>query len=153
MSRRSRWSNRHGRDRVRLCAAIGIAVAALSGGTTGAAAEPDAPGGIENVKPAVSAAPSDRPSPGAEEFAQGQRLVEQGERYLDQGNIAIARGYFARAAELGLAIGAVRMAETYDPAELAKRSVHGVKADPAEAERWYRRAFGTPQAEATGSSR
>jgi TPR repeat protein len=77
-------------------------------------------------------------------------LVRQGERYLAQGNIAIARQYFARAADLGLAIAALKIAETYDPNELARPDVYGVKPNLAEARRWYQRAFelDVPEAQA-----
>jgi TPR repeat protein len=86
----------------------------------------------------------------AEELEQAERLVRQGDRYLAQGNIAIARQYFARAADLGLAIAALKIAETYDPNELARPNVYGVKPNPAEARRWYQRAFelNLPEAEA-----
>jgi hypothetical protein len=76
-----------------------------------------------------------------EELEQAERLVRQGERYLAEGNIAIARQYFARAANLGLARAALKMAETYDPNELARLNVYGLKPNPAEARRWYQRAF------------
>jgi hypothetical protein len=88
--------------------------------------------------------------PRAEELQQAERLVRQGDRYLAQGNIAIARQYFARAADLGLAIAALKIAETYDPNELARPDVYGVKPNLAEARRWYQRAFerDVPEAQA-----
>ena len=72
-----------------------------------------------------------------------------GDGYLARGDVAIARRYFERAAELGLPIAALRMAETHDPRELARRGVFGVKADLDEARRWYQRALdnNVPQAE------
>ena len=92
--------------------------------------------------PPGSAAPaaSERQAP-AKELEQAERLVRQGDRYLAQGNIAIARQYFARAAALGLAMAALKIAETYDPDELARLNVYGVRPNPAEARRWYQRAF------------
>jgi hypothetical protein len=121
------------------------------------------------VKPVIVAAPS-RPEPDAEqrreaavatpapamserkcaavecqapteELEQAERLVRQGDRYLAQGNIAIARQYFVRAAHLGLAMAALKIAETYDPNELARLNVYGLKPNLAEARRWYQRAF------------
>jgi hypothetical protein len=88
--------------------------------------------------------------PPAEEPDQAERLARQGDRYLAQGNIAIARQYFARAADLGLAIAALKIAETYDPNELARLNVYGVKPNLAEARRWYQRAFelDVPEAQA-----
>jgi hypothetical protein len=76
-----------------------------------------------------------------EELEQAERLVRQGDRYLAQGNIAIARQYFVRAAHLGLAMAALKIAETYDPNELARLNVYGLKPNLAEARRWYQRAF------------
>ena len=83
----------------------------------------------------------DRPAPSSADLAQAGRLVGKGESYLARGDIAIARQYFERAAELGLPIAALRMAETQDPRELARRGVHGVKANLDEARRWYQRAL------------
>jgi hypothetical protein len=83
----------------------------------------------------------DRPAPSSDNLAQAGRLVGKGEDYLARGDIAIARQYFERAAELGLPIAALRMAETQDPRELKRRGVHGVKANLDEARRWYQRAL------------
>jgi len=69
-----------------------------------------------------------------------ERLLGAGDRYFAQGNVAIARGYYVRAAELGSAAAAKRMAETHDPSGLTARNVHGVKPDLAEAKRWYEKA-------------
>jgi len=77
----------------------------------------------------------------ADDLAQATRLMGQGERYLAQGNIAIARGYFERAADLGLPIAAMKLAETHDPGALAAQGWLGPKGDPAEARKWYERAM------------
>ena len=79
---------------------------------------------------------------------RAQRLVEIGDRHIAQGNIAIARQYYIRAANLGLAIAAMKMAETQDPNELARWNVRGIKPDPAEAKRWYQRALELKASEA-----
>ena len=94
--------------------------------------------------------PLDRPAPSSDSLAQADRLVGKGEDYLARGDIAVARQYFERAAELGLPIAALRMAETQDPRELARRGVHGVKANLDEARRWYQRALelNVPEADA-----
>jgi Sel1 repeat len=83
----------------------------------------------------------DRPAPSSDNLAQADRLVAKGEDYLARGDIAVARRYFERAAELGLPIAALRMAETQYPRELTRRGVHGVKANLDEARRWYQRAL------------
>ena len=89
------------------------------------------------------------PELSAEEKARTERLLGQGERYLGQGNIALAREFFRRAADGGLAQAAIRLATTYDPAELGRLQVQGVVADRAEARKWYERAreLGAPEAE------
>jgi tetratricopeptide (TPR) repeat protein len=94
------------------------------------------------LSPSVPPLPSrDRPAPSSDDLAQANRLVGKGESYLARGDIAVARQYFERAAELGLPIAALRMAETQDPRELARRGVHGVRANLDEARRWYQRAL------------
>jgi len=72
--------------------------------------------------------------------AQAERLVGQGDRQFANGNIAIARQYYARAADLGFAPAASKLAETFDAQVLARHGVHGVQPNPAEAERWRKRA-------------
>ena len=84
----------------------------------------------------------------AKDFDAAQRLVEIGDRHMAQGNIAIARQYYIRAANLGLAIAAMKMAETQDPNELARWNVRGLKPDPADAKRWYQRALELKASEA-----
>jgi hypothetical protein len=86
-----------------------------------------------------------------EEKQRAEKLVGHGERHLEQGNIGAARMFFQRAAEAGLAAGAVKMAATYDPSELERMQVkvQGTVADRAEARKWYERAktLGAPEAE------
>ena len=89
------------------------------------------------------------PELSAEEKARAEKLMVQGERYLGQGNIALAREFYRRAADTGLAQAAVRLAATYDPSELGRLQVQGVVPDRAEARKWYERAreLGAPEAE------
>jgi TPR repeat protein len=72
--------------------------------------------------------------------AQAERLVGQGDRQFASGNVAIARLYFARAVDLGFAPAAIKLAETFDAQVLARHGVHGVRPDPAQVEKWRRRA-------------
>jgi hypothetical protein len=100
--------------------------------------------------PAATCGPPDaRPARSSEDLAQAGRLVAKGEGYMARGDIAVARRYFERAVDLGLAIAALRMAETHDPRELARWGVLGVKGDLEEARRWYLRALDleVPEAE------
>lgn len=87
----------------------------------------------------------------ADEKQRAERLVISGDRHLEQGNIGAARQFFQRAAEVGLAVGALKMAATYDPSELDRLGikVQGAIPDRAEARKWYERArtLGAPEAE------
>jgi hypothetical protein len=78
------------------------------------------------------------------------KLHARGEEQLGRGNIYAARQFFERAAEVGLADSALALAATYDPAELARLKVLGLKAEPGEARKWYEkaRALGASEAEA-----
>jgi len=86
-----------------------------------------------------------------DEKQRAERLVVSGDRHLEQGNIGAARQFFQRAAEAGLAAGALKMAATYDPSELDRLGVkvQGAIPDRAEARKWYERArtLGAPEAE------
>jgi DnaJ-like protein len=84
-----------------------------------------------------------------EDLAQAERLVAQGQRHLAEGNFATAREYFERAADLGSALAAMKMAETHDRNVLATRRSFGPKGNQAEARKWYERAkaLGLPEAE------
>jgi hypothetical protein len=89
------------------------------------------------------------PELSAQDKARAERLLAQGEKHLSDGKVEAARGFFQRAADTGLAAGAVRLAATYDPAELARLQVQGVVPDRALARKWYERAreLGAPEAE------
>jgi hypothetical protein len=77
----------------------------------------------------------------AEERARAERMLAQGARHLEQGNIGAARMFFQRAAEAGLADGALKMGGTYDPLELPRtNSLVGISPDRNEARKWYERA-------------
>ena len=87
----------------------------------------------------------------AQDKERAERLIVSGDRHLEQGNIGAARMFFQRAADAGLANGALKMAATYDPAELDRLQVkvQGAIPDRAEARKWYERAraLGAPEAE------
>ena len=86
-------------------------------------------------------------SPADREAAE--RFVVRGERELEQGQVAVARQFFLRAAQAGLARGALLLAATYDPRELVRWRVQGVQPSVEEARKWYERAreLGAPEAE------
>lgn len=109
------------------------------------AAVPTPPGAATPAAPPPRAevpalAPADRQN--------AEKLVARGERDLDLGNVAQARQFFLRAAQIGLARGALMMAATYDPRELARMHAVSVQPNIAEARRWYMRAgeLGAPEA-------
>jgi hypothetical protein len=68
------------------------------------------------------------------------RLVKKGDDQLAEGNVAAARLFYERAADAGLAQGAMALAATYDARELARLGVRGIQPDPKQARRWYERA-------------
>jgi hypothetical protein len=87
------------------------------------------------------APPSSRPvGLSAEEQERAEHALAHGEEYLARGSILVARQYFQRAAEAGLATAALRLATTYDPIELERLGVSGVLPDRDLARRWYERA-------------
>jgi TPR repeat protein len=107
--------------------------------TIATAADPPArEAALPSPPSAVPSVPSKTPDP--EAHAQAERLVEQGDRQFANGNVAIARQYYARAADLGFAPAAIKVADTFDAKVLAQYGVHGVRPNPAEAEKWRRRA-------------
>lgn len=105
---------------------------------------PTAPSLAQTPVPAPRAPAPSAPSPpklSAEEQQKAERMVAQGDRFLDSGNVSVARQYFKRATDAGLAAGAMKLAATYDPIELERIAAQGVVAQPAEAKRWYERAL------------
>jgi TPR repeat protein len=105
---------------------------------------------VPATRPERGAQPTPRPPElSAEERSRAEKLVTQGERFLQQGSVVLAREFFRRAADAGLAQGAIRLATTYDPAELSRLQAQGVVPDRAEARKWYERAreLGAPEAE------
>jgi hypothetical protein len=88
------------------------------------------------------------PELAAGEKARAEHLLARGLDYLAVGNFAAARDFFERAADMGLAAAALRLAATYDPLELARIQVQGVVPDRALARKWYERAkeLGAPEA-------
>jgi hypothetical protein len=78
-------------------------------------------------------------------------LLEKGKESLRLGNILIARQFYQRAADKGLAEAAFALALTYDRNELPRMKGMGdVAPDPQLARKWYEKAreLGSPEAEA-----
>jgi hypothetical protein len=90
-----------------------------------------------------------RPPLSGEAHERALRLLKRGDEQLAEGGIAQARLLYERAADAGLALGAMAMAATYDTLELQRLGVRGLTPDPEAARRWYERALllGAPEAE------
>lgn len=69
-----------------------------------------------------------------------QRLLERAETLLRNSDISGARLILERAVADGSARAAYRLAQTYDPRELSKWSVLGVRGNPARAQELYEKA-------------
>jgi len=76
------------------------------------------------------------------------RLIRRGEQFLAVGDVLAARIAFQRAAEARDGNAAVALGATYDPTELAKLGVVGMRGDVAKAQSWYQKAeeFGSGEA-------
>jgi TPR repeat protein len=85
----------------------------------------------------------------AQERQSAEKMIARGERDLADGNVALARQFLLRAAKAGLPRGALLLAYTYDPRELARLRAISVQPDLAMARKWYERArdLGAPDVE------
>ncbi len=92
--------------------------------------------------------PASAPALSAQDRERALRLMKRGDEHLAQGGVAQARLFYERAADAGLALGAMALAATYDPAELERLGVQGLQPDPAAAAKWYTRARQLGAAEA-----
>jgi hypothetical protein len=75
-------------------------------------------------------------------------LLRRADVLIASGDVSAARLVLRRAADAGDAGAAMALAETYDPAHLAKLGVHGIVPDLAMARSWYEKArtFGSAEA-------
>jgi hypothetical protein len=90
----------------------------------------------------------------AEQKPEVRALMSQGDNNLASGKVQVARLFYRRAAEQGYAQGALAMAHSYDPGELARlQVVGGVQPDVALAKQWYEKALALGSAEAEGGLR
>ena len=95
------------------------------------------PPGVAPVPPA-SLGEGRRLTPDAEARARG--LLARGRTLITEGNIVLARLFFQRSADIGLADGALAMGETFDEAELVRLGAVGVQPDRNSARVWYEKA-------------
>ena len=80
--------------------------------------------------------PAASPLPATARFA-----IAQGDPNFGDGEVLVARYHYAQAADAGDAEAAIRMGETFDPAFCTLERPCRVRADPAAARFWYRRAL------------
>jgi len=71
---------------------------------------------------------------------RAESFLDRGRKLLASGNIASARLFLQRAADAGLADGALAMGDTFDPIELRRLDAIGIHPDPSEARHWYEKA-------------
>jgi hypothetical protein len=103
-----------------------------------------APSPITPPQPATapSTTPPAPPRPSAEQLAEARQYVQRAIRILQQTNdIAAARLFLERAAKLGDADALFQLAETYDPAWLARAGARGVSGDTSRARTLYQQAL------------
>jgi type II secretory pathway predicted ATPase ExeA len=72
-----------------------------------------------------------------------ERLVARGSSLFDIGDPASARLFFERAAMQGHAGAMTAAGETFDPLELRRRGIIGIRGEPERAIEWYRRSVET----------
>ena len=104
----------------------------------------------ERPGPAQPAATAPPPAPSltADDRTRALRFLKRGDEQLEEGNVAQARLLYEKAAEIGLAQGAMALAATYDADELARLDVRGIESSREAARRWYERARQLGAAEA-----
>jgi tetratricopeptide (TPR) repeat protein len=124
---------------------------------------PDAPPSIPDALPEAKAPPVNRASTALDEIEEAAeapavalgisdpslRLMARGDALMELGDVASARSFYDRAFDLGNLRAARSIARTYDPIVLAAHKVQGMRADPAKALEWYRKAEKAGEAEAT----
>ena len=102
------------------------------------------PPGLDLTQPIRPALQRVEPPPAStvkpEDRERTSKMMARGDTELAGGDIAAARLLYQRAADAGLPEAAIAMGGTYDPAELARRGVKGLKGDLDAARKWYERA-------------
>jgi hypothetical protein len=107
---------------------------------TPASVAPKAP----TVAPPMPAAAPKSPTPPRPHLTMDAQeiklLLEQGKQFISVGDLVTARTVLQRVADADVPAGAFALAETYDPAVLAKQGVRGLQGDVEQARHWYARA-------------
>jgi TPR repeat protein len=108
------------------------AEASLRTSAAPSAREPDASQSVSPRPPTLATPAKSQRRPEADAF------MNKGIQLLDLGDVAAARLLFERAADLGLPEAYTAIGETFDPAELGRRRIIGMKGQPDIALKWYR---------------
>jgi hypothetical protein len=145
------WAETTATFAVVAASAIGLNGAPASPSATVAAVNPapsDAGPALSGPVPRPNPARGTRPPLSPEDQQRAESLMLKGKAQLRDGDVAGARLFFQRAADIGSAQAALALAETYDPHELPRLRVQGMQPDPAAARQWYERALqlGAPEA-------
>lgn len=105
------------------------------------------PSGIELACPEVAA--SELPGVGAEPYnhsseperrRRAETLVHTGDKWLGDGNVAAAREFYKRSADMRWSPAAFALGATYDPHETLRGRLIGMSGDLRMARCWYARA-------------
>ncbi|MFV0296514.1 MAG: hypothetical protein ACK5JT_10400 [Hyphomicrobiaceae bacterium] len=80
------------------------------------------------------------PSLPPEVLERAKGFLARGQTFMTRGDISLARQFFERAADMGLAAAAIAMGETFDPSFLAAQGAVGIQPDSSEARHWYEKA-------------
>lgn len=103
----------------------------------------------ETAAPAEQSSTATAPQLTPELRAHAEKYVQRGNESAAGGNISVARMFYRRAAEMGLAQGALSLAATFDANELSRWTViGGVQPDPDKARAWYEKALALGSADA-----
>jgi TPR repeat protein len=95
---------------------------------------PDTPPPVNNPPPVIDVVPRVVNAPAR------PALLDRADTMLSLRDVVAARMLFERAIDSGSGMAAFKLAETYDPAFLADHDFRGIKPNPVEAEKWYRKA-------------
>jgi hypothetical protein len=98
--------------------------------------------------PAAPKVPPPRPALSPADHKRAVVLMQHGRNVLANGDVVSARLFFERAARIGLGEAALAMAETFDPDELRRIGVLGIRPDVDEARKWYEEAKALGESEA-----
>lgn len=98
--------------------------------------------------PVAPSAPAPRPALSPENQKRAAAMLQRGRGVLANGDVVAARLFFERAARIGFGAAALAMAETFDPEELRRLGVLGIRPDVDEARKWYEKAKALGEGEA-----